>query len=88
MVTESPQEDLSNHTKNVSRQSGLTELSADQLAITKLPNTKSLISQKLLNVIICFNDHYEALFNALLLAINRPQGNKIPWRFKVFNVCI
>jgi len=55
--------------------------------ITKLPNTKSLISQELLDIIVCFNDHCEALFNALLSAINRPQGNNIPWRYKVLNVC-
>ena len=70
------------------------------------------MSQKPLDVIICFNDyhealfndhhealfndhhealfndHHEALFNALLLAINRSQGNKIPWRYKVLNFCI
>jgi len=78
MATKSPQEDLSNGTKNVSKQSVFTELSADQSVITKSPDTKSLISQELLNVIICFNDHREALFNALLLAINRTKGNKIP----------
>jgi len=88
MATKSPWKDLSNGTKNVSRQSVFTELSADQLAITKSPDTKLLISWKLLDVIICFNDHHEALFNALLLAINRTQGNKIPWRYKVLNVCI
>jgi len=88
MATKSPQEDLSNITKNVSKQSVFTELSADQSVITKSPDTKSLISQKPLNIIIYFNDHCEALFNALLLAINRPQGDKIPWRYKVLNVCI
>jgi len=73
--------------KNVSKQSVFTELSADQSVITKLPDTKLLISQEPLNIIICFNDHHEALFNALLSAINRPKGNKIPWRYKVLNVC-
>jgi len=87
MAAESSQEDLSNGTKNISRQSVLTELSADQLAITKSPYTKSLISQELLDIIICFNDHCEALFNALLLVINRSQGDKIPWRYKVLNIC-
>jgi len=58
--------------KNISRQSVFTELSADQLVITKSPDTKLLISQELLDIIICFNDHYEALFNVLLSAINRP----------------
>ena len=87
MATKSPQEDLSNGTKNVSRQSVFTELSADQLAIIKLLDIKSLISQELLNIIVCFNDHHKALFNALLSAINRSQGNKIPWRYKVLNVC-
>ena len=51
-----------------------TELSADQLAITKSPDTKLLISQELLNVIVCFNDHREALFNVLLSAINNPKA--------------
>ena len=55
--------------------------------ITKSPDTKLLISQEPLNIIICFNYHREALFNALLSAINRPQGNKIPWRYKILNVC-
>jgi len=82
-----PQEDLSNGTKNVSRQSVFTKLLVDQPAITKLLDTKSLISQEPLDIIIHFNDHCEALFNALLLAINRPQGNNIPWRYKVLNVC-
>jgi len=57
--------------KNVSKQLVFTELSADQSVITKLPDTKSLISRELLNIIIHFNNHREALFNALLLAINR-----------------
>jgi len=70
MATISPKKDLSNSTKNISRQSVFTELLADQSAITKLPDTKLLISLELLNVIVCFNDHCEALFNALLLAIN------------------
>ena len=78
---------FSNNTKNVSKQSVFTKLSADQSMITKLPDTKLLISWELLNVIICFNDHHEALFNTLLLAINRTRGNKIPWRYKVLNVC-
>jgi len=86
MATKSPQEDLSNGTKNVSKQSVFTELSADQSVITKLPDTKLLISQEPLNVIVHFNNHREALFNALLSAINRSQGNKIPWRYKVLNV--
>jgi len=77
MATKSPYKDLSNSTKNISRQSVFTKLSADQLAITKLPDTKLLISQELLNVIVHFNDYCKALFNALLLAINRTQGNKI-----------
>ena len=64
--------------KNISRQSVFTELLADQSMITKLPNTKLLISQELLDIIIFFNNHCEALFNALLLAINRLRGNKIP----------
>jgi len=51
-------------------------------------DTKSLISWELLNIIICFNNHHKALFNALLSAINRTRGNKIPWRYKVLNVCI
>jgi len=76
-----------NSTKNVSKQSVFTELSADQSVITKLPDTKSPISRKLLNVIVCFNDHREALFNALLLAMNRSRGDEIPWRYKVLNVC-
>jgi len=71
MATESPQEDLSNSTKNVSKQSVFTELSADQLVITKSPDTKSPISWEPLNVIIYFNNHHEGLFNALLSAINR-----------------
>ena len=79
--------DLPNGTKNISKWSVFTKLSADQSVITKSPDTKSLISQELLNVIIFFNDHCEALFNALLLAINRSKGNKIPWRYKVLNVC-
>jgi len=54
-----------------------TELSADQSVITKLLDTKLLISQKLLDVIIYFNNYCEALFNALLSVINRTQGNKI-----------
>jgi len=62
-------------------------LSADQSAITKSPNTKLLISQELLDIIVHFNDHCEALFTVLLSAINRPRGNKIPWRYKVLNVC-
>ena len=37
----------------------------------KSPDTKSLISQEPLNAIVCFNNHREALFNVLLLAINR-----------------
>ena len=72
--------------KNVSKQSVFTELSADQSVITKLPDTKLPISRELLNIIICFNDHHEALFNVLLSAINRTTGNKIPWRYKVLNV--
>ena len=43
--------------------------------ITKSPNTKLLISQELLNIIICFNVHHEALFNALLSAIDRSHGD-------------
>jgi len=78
MATKSPQEDLSNSTKNVSRRSVFTKLSADQLAITKSPDTKSLISQELLDIIVCFNNYREALFNVLLWAINRTQGDKIP----------
>jgi len=74
--------------KNVSKQSVSTELSADQSVITKSPDTKSPISQELLNVIVHFNNHHEALFNALLSAINRSRGDKIPWRYKVLNVCI
>jgi len=70
MATISPKKDLSNSTKNISRQSVFTELSADQSAITKSPDTKLLISLEPLNVIVCFNDYCEALFNALLLAIN------------------
>ena len=69
----------SNSTKNVSRQSVFTELSADQLVITKLLDTKLLISQEPLDVIVCFN--------VLFLAINRSWGDKIPWRYKVLNVC-
>jgi len=46
--------------------------------ITKSPDTKSPISQELLNVIVCFNNHHEALLNALLSAINRSRGDKIP----------
>ena len=88
MATKSPEEGLSNGTKNVSKQSVFTELSADQSVITKLPDTKSLISQEPLNVIVCFNYHHEALFNELLSAINGTRGNKIPWRYKVLNVCI
>ena len=79
--------DLPKGTKSVSKQSVFTELLADQLAITKSLHTKLLISQKLLNIIICFNDHYETLFNALLSAINRSWGNKILWRYKVPNIC-
>jgi len=73
--------------KNVSKQSVFTELSVDQSMITKSPDTKLLISWELLNVIVCFNNYREALFNALLSAINRSRGNKIPWRYKVLNVC-
>ena len=73
--------------KNVSKQSVFTELSVDQSMITKSPDTKLLISWELLNVIVCFNDHHEALFNLLLLAINRSRGDKIPWRYKILNVC-
>ena len=54
------------------KRSVFTELSADQSVITKLPDIKSLISQEPLDIIVCFNDNYEALFNALLLVINRP----------------
>jgi len=78
MTTKSHSEDLSNSIKNISRQSVFTELLVDQSMITKLPNTKLLISQELLDIIIFFNNHCEALFNALLLAINRLRGNKIP----------
>jgi len=78
MATKSYSEDLSNSIKNISRQSVFTELLVDQSMITKLPNTKLLISQELLDIIIFFNNHCEALFNALLLAINRLRGNKIP----------
>ena len=78
---------LQNCTKNISKWSVFTKLSADQSVITKSPDTKLLISQELLSIIVCFNDHHEALFNALLLAINRSKGNKIPWRYKVLNVC-
>jgi len=78
MATKSPQEDLSNGTKNVSKQLGFTKLLADQSAITKLPDTKLLISWEPLDIIVCFNDHCEALFNALLSAINRTRGIKIP----------
>jgi len=78
MVTKSLQKDLSNDTKNISRQLVFTKLSADQLAVIKSLDTKSLISQEPLDIIIFFNDHHEALFNVLLLAINRSQGNKIP----------
>jgi len=87
MATKSPYEDLSNGTKNVSKKSVFSKLSADQSVITKSPDTKLPISQELLNIIICFNDHHEALFNALLSAINRSRGNKILWRYKVLNVC-
>jgi len=87
MATKSPQEDLSNGTKNVSKQSVFTKLSADQSVIIQLPDTKLLISWEPLNIIIHFNDHHEALFNGLLLVINRSQGDKIPWRYKVLNVC-
>ena len=87
MATKSPSEDLSNSTKNISKQSVFTELSVDQSVITKSPDTKLPISQEPLNIIVCFNDHHEALFNALLLAINRSRDNKIPWRYKVLNVC-
>ena len=73
--------------KNVSKQSVFTELSVDQSMITKSPDTKLLISWELLNVIACFNNYREALFNALLSAINRSRGDKIPWRYKVLNVC-
>ena len=55
--------------------------------ITKSLDTKLLISRELLNIIICFNNYCEALFNVLLLAINISQGDKIPWRYKVLNVC-
>jgi len=82
-----PLKNLSNSTKNVSKKSVFTELSADQSVITKSPDTKLPISQEPLNIIVCFNDHHEALFNALLSAINRSQGDKIPWRYKVLNVC-
>ena len=51
-------------------------------------DTKLLISWKLLDVIIYFNNYCEALFNMLFSAINRLQSNKIPWRYKVLNVCI
>jgi len=88
MATKSPKEDLSNGTKNISKRLVFIELSVDQSAISKLPDTKSLISQEPLNIIVCFNNHYEALFNALLSAMNRTLGNKIPWRYKVLNVCI
>jgi len=71
MATKSSQEDLSNGTKNVSKQSVFTKLSVDQFAITKLPDTKLLVSWEPLDIIICFNDYCEALFNVLLLAINR-----------------
>jgi len=88
MATKSPKEDLPNSTKNISKQLVFTELSADQSAIIKLPDTKSLISQGLLDIITCFNNHHEALLNTLFLAINRSSGDKIPWRYKVLNVCI
>ena len=55
--------------------------------ITKSPDTKLPISRELLNVIICFNNHHKLLFNALLSVINRTWGNKVPWRYKVLNVC-
>ena len=88
MATKSLQEDLSNGTKNVSKQSVFTELSADQSVITKSSNTKLPISWEPINIIICFNNHREALFNVLLSAMNRSRGDKIPWRYKVLNVCI
>ena len=61
--------------KNVSKQSVFTELSVDQSMITKSPDTKLLISQELLNIIVHFNDHYKALFNVLLSVINRSHGD-------------
>ena len=42
---------FSNNTKNVSKQSVFTKLSADQSVITKSPDTKLPISQEPLNVI-------------------------------------
>ena len=72
MATKSPWEDLLNDTKNVPKQLVFIKLSADQSVITKLPDTKLLIFQEPLDIIICFNNYCEALFNALLLAINRP----------------
>jgi len=36
-----------------------------------VPNTKLLISWKLLNTDVCFQLHQEALFNTLILTINR-----------------
>jgi len=48
-----------NGAKNISRQSIFTELSTDQSMITKSPDIKLLISQKLLDVIIYFNDYCE-----------------------------
>jgi len=40
--------------------------------ITKLLDTKLLISQEPLDIIVYFNDHHVALINVLLSAINRP----------------
>jgi len=40
---------------------------------TKVLNTKLLISGELLDIIIHFNIYCEALFNTLLLPMNRPQ---------------
>ena len=57
--------------QTVSKMSQSNQYSADQLVITKSPDTKSPISWELLNIIVCFNDHHKALFNALLLAINK-----------------
>jgi len=82
-----PPKSLKKTFQKVPKMSQRNQYSLSYQQISQLPDTKSLISQELLNVIVCFNDHHKALFNALLLAINRSRGDKIPWRYKVLNVC-
>jgi len=49
-------------------------------------DTDQQISQEPLNINVCFHMHIEALFNMLLMIINRPKGNNILWRYKDLKV--